>query len=535
MPKPGLLLGEHSRAKMLKGFETMGQLLSLTLGPIGKNIANEREGTREIEVLRDAATAARRVLELPDRAENPGAMLMRHLVWRVRREVGDGSATACVIALALAREMQRVIAAGANAMIVRRGVEKALRAAVGALEQLATPLEGEERIAALATAAIGNPEIGRLVGEIFDVLGPHANIVVEPYIAMGHDRVYREGARFKGGYVSPYLITDEARRQAILEDAYVLATDLSFETPEQAAHVLEQVVRAGGKSLLVVCKRFHDKPIGVFATNNDRGKITASAVVLKPTGEARRETIENIALLTGGRPLQDKIGITPERIVLEDFGRAERVIVEQDAFTIVGGQGNPSAIRQRMAQLRERARTTNNAEERDLCRELLTQFSEGVAELRVGALTSVERNELVELAEQAIKTVRAGMESGIVPGGGAAYLSCIPAVKALDAEGDEALGVAIMAHVLEAPLRHIAANAGVHPPLAIAEAQKAGPGYGLDAYTGRIVNMIDEGIVDPTIVARRALEYGVSGALMLLTTDALVIHRKYILKESVEP
>lgn len=533
MPKPNLLLGEASRIGMLRGFETVGRLVSLTLGPVRGAIANERDGTREIELLRDAATAVRRVIQLPEPAEDPGAMLMRHIVWNMREEVGDGSATSAVIAYALAREAQRVIAAGANAMILRRGIEKGLAAAIAALEDLALPLDDEERIAAVATAAGGDAEIGKLLGEIYDVLGPNAQIVVVPYVATYHDRAYREGARFEGGFVSPYLLTDQIQRTAVLEDVHVLVADLVIDTAEGAAHLLDLVAQAGGKRLFVICKKITDKAIGALVANNERETVQSTVASLKPIGDARRGTIENIAVLTGGQPLNDRSGLVPEMITVADLGYADRIVVEKDQFVIVGGSGSHSAIQARMESLRERLRVTRDPEERDTLRILTSQLSRGIAELRVGALTPSERTRLTEIAKHAIRAVEAGMESGIVPGGGAAYLACIPAVKAVEAEGDEAVGVSVLAKVLEEPMRQIAKNAGVHPPLAVNDSQRLGSGYGLDAVSKQIVSMIDKGIADPAIVARRALEHGVSGALMLLTTDALVIHRKP--QESVNP
>ncbi len=532
MPRPSVLLGESSRARMLRGFASMGRVLSLTLGPTAGTIANAGVAG-EVEILRDAATIARRITQLPDARENPGAMLMRQIAWRVRAQVGDGSATAVVIAQAVAQEMQRVISAGAAAMVVKRGVERALRVAVAALERLAVPLVGEERIAAVAAAAIGDGEIGRLVGEIFDVLGPHASIVISPYVATSHDRAYYEGARFPGGYVSPYLLTDEARRRAVLENVHILVADLALDSAGGAIHLLEQVALAGGKDVLLLCKRCSDRAIGVLAANNERGDGFATAATLRPIGELRRGTIEDIALLTGAQPLNDKMGLRPESITARDLGHARKAVVTRDSVTIIGGQGDRGAIRDRVNKLNERARATPDAEERELCRELLTHFSEGVAELRLGALTEPERSRLTEAAEQAIRAVRAGLESGVVPGGGAAYLACIPAVRELQAEGDEAFGAQILARALEEPMRRIAANAQAHPPTVVAEAQGRGRGYGLDARTGRVVDLFAEGIVDPAVVARRALEHGVSGAMMLLTTNALVIHR--IPKGSEEP
>ncbi|HHX65853.1 MAG TPA: chaperonin GroEL [Chloroflexi bacterium] len=533
MPKPDVILGERGRAGMLRGFESIARLLTVTLGPIGGNIVNAREPGGEPELLRDGATAVRRIIELPDRVENSGAMMMRHIVWHMREEVGDGSATTAVLAWIIAREMHRIITAGANPMILRHGIEKATAAAVRALDEISEPLEEEERIAAVATAATGDAEIGRLLGEMYEILGPNANIIIEPYIATFHDRAYHEGARFGGGYVSPYFITDQARRVAVLDDVHVLVADMSFDSLEGIQNVLHQVVRSGGKNLLIICRNMADRVIGVMVANNERDTIHSCATKLKPVGDLRRGTMENIAVLTGGRALSDKAGHSPEAVMPDDFGQAERVVVGRDYFIIMGGGGDPAVIRKRVAEMRQRVRTTEDREERDMLRDLLKHFSEGIGELRIGALTEKERSILRETAEQAMKAVTAGMEGGVVPGGGAAYLACIPAVEAVEAEGDEALGVRIVARALEEPMRRIAENAGIHPPLAIAQALAQGPGYGLDVRSKKIVDMLEVGIVDPTAVVKRALQQAVSGAMMLLTTDALVLHRKP--KESFDP
>ena len=533
MPKPEVLLGEESRVGMLRGFESMARLLALTLGPIGGNIANAREPKGEPELLYDAATIARRIINLPDRTEDAGAMMMRHIVWNVREQMGDGSATTAVLAQAVARGTQRIIAAGANAMMVKRGVDKATAVAIDALDKMSMPLVGEDRIAAVAKAATGEPEIGNLLGEMYDVLGPNANIVIEPYIATYHDLTYHEGARFKGGILSPYLYTDTVRRLAVLEDPYVLVADLSFQSVESASNILEQVLKAGGKSVLIICKALSDKAIGVLTANNEAGTVQSCVTNMKPVGETRRGTVEDIALLTGGKPLTDKSGMAPEDVTITDFGRADRAIVTRDYYLIIGGHGDRKSTRERVQNLRQRLRETVDSDEREMLRELLPHFSAGVGELRIGALTEQERKVLTETAEQAMKAVMAGMESGIVAGGGAAYLACVPALQEIKAEGDEALGVQILARALEEPMRCIATNADVHPPLAIAESQRMGPGHGFDVIQKRVVNMIEAGIVDPTSVVKRALQQAVSGAMMLLTTDALVLHRKP--QENFEP
>jgi chaperonin GroEL len=533
MPKPEVILGDKSRDGMLRGFRSMARLLAITLGPVGGNIMNAKNFKGEPEILNDAATIARRIIQLPDRVENAGAMVMRHMVWRMREDVGDGSATTAVLAQAIVREMERMMAAGANPMMLKQGIEMATAAAVKALEEMSIPLEGEERIAAVATAAIGEPAIGKLLGEIYDVLGPNAAITIEPYIATYHDRAYHEGARFKGGYISPYLLTDTIRHVAALDDVYVLTADLFIETPQGVQNILEQVYKAGGKSVLIISKSVCDKGIGIMVANNERETVRSCAVNPKPVGDVRRGMLENIAVLTGGKALTDKSGIAATDITIKDLGRAERAVVTKDYFTIIGGKGDKNAIRERLQKLRQRLRETHDGEERQTLRELVTHFSGGVAELRIGALTEQERKALTETAEQAMKTVVAGMEGGIVPGGGAAYLACIPVVEALQAEGDVAFGIQVVARALEEPMGCIAENAGAYPPLVMAEANKAGPGYGFDVRHKKIVNMIEEGIVDPTIVVKRALQSAASGSVMLLTTDALVLHRKP--KENFEP
>ncbi|MGC9358941.1 MAG: chaperonin GroEL [Anaerolineae bacterium] len=533
MPVPGVVLGEHGRAAMLEGFTSMGRLLAMTLGPIAGKIANDRHPNMAPELLTDAATIARRIIQLPERGEDAGAMMMRHLVWRMREEVGDGSATAAVFADALAREMQRVIGAGANAMMVRRGVELAIDAAVEALDAMAIPLDTQERIAAVATAATGDAEIGEILGEMYDVLGPNANIIITGYIATYHDRAYHEGARFKGSYVSPYLITDTARRVAVLENVHVLVTDQIIETAESVSKVLDTVVSHGGKSVLIVCKRMGDKAIGVLTANNDRGTIQSCAATLKAYGETREDILNDMALLVGGEPI-----ISPNDSGLPDlsidlFGKADRVLVDREHMDIVGGKGDRAKMNERVKGLRRRLREATNNADRESLRELLAHFSAGIGELRIGALTEDDRKALKAVAEESMKAVMCGMEGGVVPGGGAAYLAAVPAVKELDLDGDIGIGAEIVGRVLEAPMRTIAANAGEHPPIVVDAARRAGAGFGFDAQTKEIADMVGRGILDPAMVAKHALRLGASGALMLMTTDALVLHRKP--KEEYKP
>jgi chaperonin GroEL len=527
MPKPEVLLGEEGRAGMLEGFNTMGRLLAITLGPIGGNVANSKHPLMTPELLTDAATIARRIIEVKDRKENAGAMMMRHIAWRVREEVGDGSATTAVLAQAIANEFNKVIAAGANPMIVRHGIEKATATALKALDAMSIPLKGEERIVAVATAATGNVEIGKLLGELYDVLGQNANIVCTAWVSSTHDRAYHEGAQFQGGYLSPYMVTDTTRHVAVLDDVRVLVTDIDIENLEMIQHILELLVKLEAKSLFVICTRMSEKALGTLIMNNERGTLKSVAAKLKTISEWKHSTLEDIALLVGGIPVINSPALQTRDITVDHFGYADRVFVTRDDFTIVGGRGDKAKIRERTRRLREQLRKAQNMEDRETGREMLSHFSAGVGELRIGALTGDDRNALKVVAEQAIKTVTEGMENGIVPGGGAAYLHCIPAVLATPViNNEEAIGLHIIARALEEPMRRIVENANIHAPIAIAEALRLGPGYGMDVMQEQVVDMLSAGIVDPTLVVKHALELASSGATMLLTTDTLILRRK---------
>lgn len=521
---------------MLSGFEAIGKLAAITLGPIGGNICYQVDpSSRGLpEYIQDAGTAARRIIQLPGRLEDVGAMIMRHTLWRMKDEVGDGAATCGVLAMSIAREMQHLMAAGANPMILRHGIEKALAAAVQALDRLAVPLEGEKRIAAVATAASGNQEIGRLLGEMFDVLGPQANIVIEPYTATYHDRAYREGTVFKGGYVSPYLINDNLRRMAVLDNVHIAILDMDMSSTEAVLHVLNTVAHAGGKNLLLVCRSMGDKGITMLASNNDRGAIKSCAVKPVDVGDLRQNILTNMSLLTGAQYITDKTGQSYKDLTPTSLGYAARVNVTHDKHTIIGGRSNKEGIRQRAQELRAILKRTPHPTDREHLRTAIAQLSDGIGELRIGALTEMDRKTLTEVAEVAIRTVTSCIEGGVVAGGGAALVDCIPSVLAVQAApGDETFGVQLVARALEAPMRQIVANAALHPTLAIAEARQAGPGYGMDVRSKRIVNMVDEGIADSAYVTRNALQRAASAAIMVLTTDAIVLHRNP--KESVHP
>jgi len=321
---------------------------------------------------------------------------------------------------------------------------------------------------------------------------------------------------------------------AILNDVHIAIVDTDFKTPESIEHVLNAVIQAGGKNLLLACRTMGDKAISMLAANNERGVVHSCAVKLTDVGEVRQNVLTNLALITGAQFISDKVSQTVSDLTPQSLGFATRITATRDKLTVIGGRGDKQAIRKRAQELRAILKRTPHPTDREHVRWAISQLADGIGELRIGALTETDRKAQTETAETAIKTVTACIEAGIVPGGGAAYLDCIPSVLEVEAEpGDETFGVQLMARALEAPMRQIVANAALYPPVAIDEARRAGPGYGLDVRSKSIVNMIDEGIADSAYVTRSALERAASAALMLLTTDAIVLHAKP--KESVKP
>ncbi len=533
--RPKVVLGDKGPVRMARGADKLARLLGLTLGPVGGHIVNAKDGGSDrCETLTDAATIARRIIQFPDPTEDVGAMVVRQTVWRVRQKVGDGSATTAVLLRAMVREARRMCAAGANPMLLERGIDLGVAAAVKALGEMAEPLQGQERLAALATAACGDADLGRVVGEIYDTLGPEGVVNIQEYVGNYTDRTYIEGSRFKGTYTSRFFLTDVNHRLVQLVRPYVFVTDWNLSQMSQVQPVLEMVLRQGNKRPLLVISSSQDG--GALATllaNHQKQVLQCCGITLKGVGDPMRAALEDMALLTGGRFLFKGAGMAPAEVRLEDLGQAERVEVDEDYVTVFEGGGDRKAVRQRRQALRVQLAEAKNTEEADEIRERLGRLSGGIAVFKVGALTDKDRSLRREQAEQAVKVVAAGFRGGVVSGGGAAYLACIPAVKAVPAEGDVAFGVAIVARALEEPMRQIVANAGQDPSVAVARAMRHGAGFGVEVRSGQVVEMRQAGIMDSAPVLQAALEAAASGANMVLTTGAIILHRKPEL--SVEP
>jgi len=497
-------------------------------------VVSAKDTGERYETITDGATMVRRIIALPEPVEDAGAMLLRQLVWRVRQKVGDGSATAGVLALGILNEARRSIAAGANAMQLRAGIEKGMAAATKALQEMSLPLEGQERMAALATAACGDPDLGRIVGEIYETIGTEGVVTVQDYIGFYLNREYIEGSRFKASFTSRYFLTDVNHRLVQLVHPYIFITDWNLSQVEQVAPLLRLIVQEGEKRPLLVVSASQDgAALSTLLANHQKGVVQCCGVTPKGVGDPMRAALEDMALITGGRFIYKGANINPADITLADLGQADRIEVSEDFLTIFQGAGDRKAVRQRRIALRAALEDAKNVEEAAEIRERLGRLSGGIAILKVGAPTDKERERIKQQGEEAVRVVAEGVRSGVVPGGGAAYLACIPAVEAVQAQGDEVFGVRCLARALEEPMRRIAMNSGLDPNTVVHRARERGQGFGVNVFTGEVVDMSQAGIMDSARVLQAALETAVSGANMLLTTGALILHRQP--ETSVEP
>ncbi|MGQ9567066.1 MAG: chaperonin GroEL [Anaerolineae bacterium] len=536
MPKPGVLFAPEALYGLKEGFDQLANLLALTLGPAGGNIATDFKANREVERFADAATAARRILEVPGRAQNVGAMLVRNLVWRVHKDVGDGTATAAVLAQALLDEGFRIAMAGANPMILREGIGRGLKAALQALEEMAVPVTDEEELTGLALAVTGEPRLSLVLGELFDVLGPDAHIIIEEYVAPYVEREYFEGSHWKAELASPYLVTHPPTRRCIVENPLVVVYDGFLTEWEEVEPLLRLLDSAEGeRDLLIAAKKVAGQALAAFVVNHQAGRLRVAAVQFSSQiDRKRRDLFYDLALQTGATVLGPEVGRPLQSITWGDMGRAARAEADPEKLVVVAGQGDRAALQEHLEGLRRSLEQVEDEDERATIRERIARLSGGVAVLKIGDASRVGQAELRQKAEKAIKSLALAAREGAVPGGGVAFLNCVEAVRSVEAQGDAAVGVRVLARALEAPFRRIVQNAGVHAPAVILhEARRRGPDFGYDALRGEVVNLREAGILDATGVCRRALEIGTSAAMMALTIAAIVLHRKP--EKSMEP
>jgi chaperonin GroEL len=526
MPQPTLISSPQALSCLRRGFDELATLLALTLGPTQGVVLNDR-GNKSPETLTDAGTIARRVLELPARGANAGAMALRHMVWLVRERYGDGAATAAVLSQAMVREAAKLIAAGANPMLMRQGIERGINAASRALEAQAQPAASQEMLTGMATGMTGDPDLGAVLGEMFDVLGEHAALIIEEFVAPYLEREYLDGGRWPARTASRLLMPHEGA-ELILQNPRVLVVDQKLETLAQVQSALEAIATAPDKTpLLIIAREISGEALGTLTLNHTQGKLIIGAVTLTSFGFLS-DDLSDIALLTGAPVVTELVGRPPERVGLADFGRARRAMLGREGLTLVGGAGDQREIRQRITDLRSqlsRLSRTDNAWERLRLR--AARLAGGVGILKIGAYTHTERALKQEQAKKAIRTLELVLAEGVAPGGGVAYLACVPAVLAMRsdcASEDELYGVEVVAKALEAPFSQIICNHGlIHPAVAVHEVGRLGAGYGFDVLSGRYVPMVEAGVLDCVSVLRGALEAAASAAVMIITTDVLVL------------
>ena len=512
--------GEASRQAVLRGINVLADAVKITLGPKGRNVLLDKKfGSPTIT--KDGVTVAKEI-ELGDNLENMGAQMVREVASKTSDVAGDGTTTATVLAQSIFREGVKTVAAGANPMALRRGIEKAVEVAVESIQKLSQPVSGDA-IAQVGTISANNDStIGNIIAEAMKKVGKDGVITVEEAKTMETQLDVVEGMQFDRGYLSPYFVTDPERMEVVMEDPFILIHEKKISVMKDLLPLLEQIARAG-KPLLIVCEDVEGEALATLVVNKLRGTLACAAVKAPGFGDRRKAMLEDIGTLTGGKAIMEETGIKLESIRLEDLGKVKRATIDKDNTTLVEGAGTTKAIEGRVKQLRTQIEETSSDYDREKLQERLAKLVGGVAVIKVGAATETEMKEKKARVEDAMHATRAAVEEGIVPGGGVALLRAAPALDKLKLEGDEQTGVKIVKRALEEPLRQIVQNAG-HEGAIVAERVRAekSPNHGFDAETAVYKDLVKGGVIDPTKVVRFALQNASSIAGLLLTTEALV-------------
>jgi len=510
---------EDARRAMLRGVDALADAVKVTLGPKGRNVVLEKKYGSPL-ITNDGVTIAKEI-ELEDAFENMGAKLVAEVASKTNDVAGDGTTTATVLAQAMIREGLKNVTAGANPMVIRKGIEKAVATAVEELTAISKPVENKEAIAQVAAISSADEEVGKLIAEAMERVGNDGVITIEESKGFTTELDVVEGMQFDRGYASPYMVTDSDKMEAVLENPYVLITDKKISNIQEILPVLEQVVQQG-KPLLLIAEDVEGEALPTLVLNKLRGTFNAVAVKAPGFGDRRKAMLEDIAILTGGSVITEDLGLDLKSATVEHLGRAAKVVVTKENTTIVEGAGDSAQIASRVAQIRAQMEETSSEFDREKLQERLAKLAGGVAVVKVGAATETELKERKLRIEDALNSTRAAVEEGIVSGGGVALLNVYNKVAAIQADGDEQTGVNIVLRAIEEPVRTIAANAGLEGSVVVERLKHEEIGIGFNAATNEWVNMIEAGIVDPTKVTRSALQNAGSVAAMFLTTEAVV-------------
>ncbi len=530
-----IVLGEESRQAILRGVNKLADAVKVTLGPKGRNVVLDKKFGSPTST-KDGVTVAKEI-ELKDPLENMGAQMVREVASKTSDVAGDGTTTATVLAQAIFREGVKTVAAGANPMAIKRGIELAVRTVCGydepqkdgskkhvkgELEKLSKPVEGSMIAQVGAVSANNDIEIGEIIAEAMKKVGKDGVITVEEAKTMETALEVVEGMQFDRGYLSPYFVTDPDRMECVLEDPYILIHEKKISSMKDLLPLLEQIAKSG-KPLLIVAEEVEGEALATLVVNKLRGTLHCSAVKAPGFGDRRKAMLEDIAILTGGKAITEDLGIKLENVRLEDLGRAKKITVDKDNTTIVEGYGKSSAIEGRVKQIRTQVEDTTSDYDREKLQERLAKLVGGVAQIKVGAATESEMKEKKARVEDAMHATKAAVEEGIVPGGGVALIRSIPALQKLKAAGDEQIGIDIVKRALEEPLRLIVQNAGEEGAVVCEKVRaNSNPNYGFDAQAETYGDLVEAGVIDPTKVTRTALQNAASIASLMLTTEALI-------------
>ncbi len=512
---------EDARAGLITGVDKLANTVKVTLGPKGRNVILAKSyGSPTIT--NDGVTIAKEI-ELEDAFENMGAQLVKEVATKTNDVAGDGTTTATLLAQAIVREGNRNVVAGANPMVLKKGIEKAVAAVVEELKANSKKIESKEAIAQVASISAADAEIGKLISEAMDKVGDDGVITVEEGKGMGTELEFTEGMQFDRGYLSAYMVTDTEKMVAILDNPYILITDKKISNIQEILPVLEQIVQTGSK-LLIIAEDVEGEALATLVVNKLRGTFNCVAVKAPGFGDRRKAMLADIAALTGGEVISDELGLELKTTTIEQLGRARQVKVDKEDTIIVEGSGNKEAVEERIRQIKAQIPETSSEYDKEKLQERLAKLSGGVAVIQVGAATETELKEIKYRIEDALNATRAAVEEGVVSGGGTAYINAIPKVDALieTLEGDEKTGAGIIRRAIEEPMRQIAENAGLEGSVIVSQMAGKAVGVGYDASKGEFVDMFKAGIIDPTKVTRSAIQNAASVSAMFLTTEVAV-------------
>src|SRR6266550_3484068 len=515
-----LLFDEEARRALERGVNVLADAVKVTLGPKGRYVVLDKKFGAPT-ITNDGVTIAREI-EVEDVFENQGAQLVREVATATNDVAGDGTTTATVLAQAIVRQGLKNVTAGAQPLALKRGIEKAVNTIVAGIEKQSKEVTGKDQIARVATISAGDEEIGDVIADAIEKVGKDGVVNVEEGQTFGMDLEFTEGMQFDKGYISPYMVTDQDRMEAVLEDPYILIANQKIGSVRDVLPVLEQVIQSG-KPILIIAEDVEGESLATLVVNKLRGTFTGVAVKAPGFGDRRKRMLEDIAILSGGEVITEEMGLKLENTQLSQLGRARRVVVAKDTTTIIDGAGDSDGIKGRIKQIKNEIENTDSDFDREKLQERLAKLSGGVAVVKVGAATETEMKEKKHRVEDALQATRAALEEGIVPGGGVALLQATKAVKAdAIADDDERTGARIVLRALEEPLRQIANNSGLEGSVVVNDVRKAKAGFGLNAANGEIEDLVAAGVIDPAMVTRSALQNAASIAKNILTTEAIV-------------